>query len=187
MINLLTTTEKQKIRKEYHLLVFSLCIPALFVILLIAIASFLPSFFLTSSNYQTLFAESQSTEVVTKQSQEQEMKKIVSDTNAKIALLKKKDTEGSVRDIFREILESRPSGVYITSFSYSAEPSARGKQTEGVSPSVVVQGKAENRAGLLSFVDILKRKKGFSSVDLPISSLISGTNLSYTLNIAITP
>ncbi|MFA5831540.1 MAG: hypothetical protein WC878_06970 [Candidatus Paceibacterota bacterium] len=185
MINLLTATEKQKIRKEYHLLVFSMCVPTLFFVLLIAILSFLPSFFLTTTNYRTLYAESQSTEVVTKQSQEQEMKKTVSDTNAKIALLKKQDTAGDVQGLFREILESRPYGVYITSFSYGAAAAVREKQSADTSPNIIVRGKAENRADLLSFADVLRKKKSFSSVDLPISSLISGTNLSYVLNIVV--
>jgi Tfp pilus assembly protein PilN len=188
MINLLPTNEKQKFRTEYHLLVASVCLPALSAVLLIAILSFLPTFFLSTTKHQSLFAESQSKEAITKQSQEQEMKKLVSDANAKISLLKQATTTRSAQDLFHKIFESRPSGVYITNFSYnnnSKDSSA--KRVSGASIVISVQGKADDRADLLSFVDVLNKTKSFSSVELPISNLVSGTNLSYSLNIVVSP
>ncbi len=188
MINLLPENEKQKIRKEYHLLVLSVWLPVIFIILGIAIFSFLPSFFLSGQQYGKIFAESQTKEIMTKQSQALEMKRNVNDANMKIALLLKNSTSTeSVRSLFDEIVENRPAGVYITGFSFDRNAGVRppkGKKT--APPSIVLQGRADDRAALLSFVDILNKKKEFSSVDLPLSNLISGTNLPYTLNITVT-
>ncbi|MCX6736376.1 MAG: PilN domain-containing protein [Candidatus Parcubacteria bacterium] len=188
MINLLPENEKQRIRKEYHLLVLSVWLPVIFIILIVAISSFLPSFFLSRLQYQKVLAESQTKEVITKQSQVLEMKRNAKEANTKIALLLKNSTSTeSVLSLFREIVESRPGGVYITNFSFDRNAGIRppkGKKT--ASPSILVQGRADNRAELLSFVDALNKKKDFSSVDLPLSNLISSTNLSYTLNIAVT-
>lgn len=185
MINLLPITEKQKIREGYHLLVLSVCLPTAAIILLLTLASFLPTFFLTISAYQKIFAESQSSEVITKKSQEMEMKKIVNETNTKISLLTDLVPDKSAQGFFREIIESRPLGVYITSYTYD-NTSASSKRA-GNSARIVIQGRAENRAALLSFVDTLNKKKSFSSVELPLSSLISGTNLSYSINITLAP
>ena len=182
MINLLSADEKQKLRERYHFLVLSVCLPALSVILLAAILSFLPTFFLADSNYRSILTESQSKAAVSKQSEEQGMKKVVSDANAKIDLLKMTDDARNAEYFFQEILKSRPSGVYITNFSYDGNlKTSDSKYGTGI----IVQGNADNRTGLLAFVDALKSKKDFSTVDLPISSLITDTNLSYSLNIAV--
>ncbi|MCX6739103.1 MAG: PilN domain-containing protein [Candidatus Parcubacteria bacterium] len=188
MINLLPENEKQKIKKEYHLLVLSVWLPAIFIILTVAIFSFLPSFFLSRLQYQKIFAESQTKEVITKQSQVLEMKRSANDANMKISLLLKNSTSTqSAQPLLREIMESRPSGVYITSFSFDRNAGVRPpKDKKTVPPSIVIQGRADSRAGLLSFVDALNKKKEFSSVDLPLSNLISDTNLFYTLNITVT-
>ncbi len=181
MINLLPITEKQKIRETYRFLVLSMYLIVLSLVLLVAILSFLPSFFITDSKYQKILAESQTKEAIIKQSQEQEIKKIITDTNAKIVLLKSTTTPSS-SNLFYKILESRPVGVYITNFSYDTT-----KKGNSSFSSITMQGTAENRTKLLSFVEVLSKENSFSSVDLPISNLISDTNVSYTLNIAVAP
>lgn len=169
-------------RKAYQIILLSVFLTALSLVLFVAIISFLPNFFIADSKYQKILAESQTKEVMIKQSKEGEMKKIVSDTNAKLLLLHATSTPSAPK-LFREILESRPSGVFITSFSYDFIA----KKGSAAFPGITVSGTAENRSELLSFVESLNKNKSFSSVDLPISNLISDTNVSYTLNITVAP
>jgi len=169
-------------RKAYQMILRSVFLAALSFVLLIAIISFLPNFFIADSKYQKILAESQTKEAVIKQSKEGEMKKLVSDTNAKLLLLHATSTPSAPK-LFREILESRPAGVYITSFSYDIIP----KKGSATSPGITISGTAEDRTELLSFVESLNKDKSFSSVDLPISNLISDTNVPYTINIIVVP
>lgn len=184
MINLLPATEKEKIRKDYRLAVLSVCFSSAFFVLAVAVLSFSPIFFVADSKYQEILAESRTKEVLMKQFQEQEMRKIVAGTNAKIILLKATSTP-SAPQLFRKILDVRPVGVSITGFSYDTA-SSPGKKVNS-SFVIALQGMAESRTALLSFVDALNKEKSFSSVDLPLSNLISDADVSYSLNIMVAP
>lgn len=187
MIDLLPTTEKNAIRQEYRLRVFAVCLGMLFLTLATAVFSFLPTYLFTLSRYETFLTESQSDETQSRISQAKEKETTVQDTNKKIDLLKSGVSSPYVKDIFLDILESKTAGVSITGLSYDSggAVSKKGKDEAVSPPTIGIQGKSSDRGALLAFKDALSRKKEFSSIDLPISSLVKDTELSFSINISI--
>jgi len=188
MINLLPMEEKKKLRDGYRMLVLAVSLPMLSSVLVVALLTLFPSFVLTLSNYEKILNDSKSSEAVTKQAQEQEMKDTVKSVNLKLAILRSASSEIKASAFFEQILRNRSEGVFITALSYEKSPGGTLLSKRNTTPSgpvIALSGYAEKRDDLLSFVSNLKKIKGFSSVDLPISSLVSESDLPYSLNIAV--
>lgn len=189
MIDLLPASEKHAIRKEYHLRVLVVCFAMFSSVLAAMVISFFPTYLFTLSRYGAFLAESQSDEAQNRISQVKEMETTVRETNKKIDLLKSGASVPQVKDIFLEILESESQGVSITALSYDfgGVVSKKGKDNTTTPSSVSIQGKSSDRAPLLAFKDALVQKKEFGSVDLPISSLVKDTDLSFSINLILAP
>jgi hypothetical protein len=189
MIDLLPKPKKNEIRQEYRLRVFVVCLAALSFVLIVVVASSLPTYLFVNSRYQAFLAESQSDETQNRISQVKEIETVVQETNKKIDQIKSGTSVFRVKDLFREILESRNEGIVITRLSYDfgAVPGKKGGESTANISSVSVEGKSSDRANLLSFRDALTQKKEFTTVDLPISSLVKETDLSFSINIKLAP
>lgn len=186
MINLLPIEEKDKNRSDYHRRVLSVCLPLSAGVLFVAIVSLSPAYFFSVRSYEKILKESQSAEVVSKKTQEAEMRSTVRKANEKILLLKKPTAKSGAWDIWNEILKKRVPGVSITGFSYDSETiSSAGQRSKELVTGASIQGVSESREKILAFVNNLKNNANFKSVDLPISSLVSGTDFYYSINIVL--
>lgn len=187
MIDLLPTLEKAAIRKEYYLRVLTACFAMLAFVFLVAAVSFLPTYFFTLSRYGAFLAESESDETQNRISLVKETEMTFLDTNKKIDVLKNGALSVRVQDIFLGILAARVSGITVTGMSYDSGriASKKGKDETVSSPSVDIQGKSSDRTVLLAFKDALAQKKEFTAVDLPISSLVKDTDLSFLINVSV--
>jgi hypothetical protein len=184
MINLLSLDEKKKIRSDYHLRVFSVCLPIFAVILFVATISLIPAYFFAQSSNANILKESQSAEAVSKKIQTAEMKKLVLEANKKILSLVESPTKSGAWDIFNEILTARLPGITITNYEYrKAIPGV--KKGDGAVTSIILQGVAKRREIVQDFSESLRQNKNFVSVDLPISSLVSEANFSYNIKIVV--
>lgn len=187
MIDLLPASKKNAIRKEYRLRIFVVCAAMLSVALAALTLSFFPTYFLVLSRYESLLLESQSDETQNHLSRVKEMETTVQDMNTKIGILQSGASVLRVQDVFDEILESKTRGVTIAGISFDSggSVSKKGKEETGNSPSITVVGKSADRAALLLFKDSLVQKKEFSTVDLPISSLVKDTDLNFSIRISM--
>jgi hypothetical protein len=188
MIDLLPIPEKNAIRKEYHLRVFVVSLAMFSSVLAASVLSFLPTYLFTISRYGAFLSELQSDETQGRISQVKEMEMTVRETNKKIDLLKSGESASNVSSILLGILENKPRGVTITALSYNLGESIVKKGKESATPTAVgITGKSANRASLLAFKDALAQKKEFITVDLPISSLVKDTDLSFSITISMAP
>jgi hypothetical protein len=187
MINLLPTDEKKAIRTEYYWRVLTVCSAMFFLVLLVMVFSFLPTYFFTISRYGAFLSESQSDEIQSQISQVKEMDMAIQETNRKIDLLKNGASSSRVKDVFWEILQSKNKGVALTAFSYDSGSLVSKNGNNGVvSPAnIQLQGVSSDRESLLAFKDALAQKKEFKTIDLPLSSLVKDTNLSFSINISL--
>ena len=76
---------------------------------------------------------------------------------------------------FTKIIESKNTNISLTKFSFS--PGKRGEI------QFLVSGIALDREGLVAFIEELKVKGGFASVESPVSDFAKDKNISFTLNI----
>ncbi len=184
MINLLPTAEKYVIRKEYHLRVVTVCFAMFSFVLVVMVLSYLPTYLAVVSRHETFLAEMQNDKTQGRMSQMKEMEAVIQETNKKIDLLKIGASNPDVPGIFLKILESKTAGLTLTGFSYDfgGYVAQKGKE-EAVPISISVQGRSSDRAALIAFKDALVQQKEFKTVDLPISSLVKETDLSFSIRI----
>jgi hypothetical protein len=189
MIDLLPAPEKNAIRKEYRLRVFTVCFAMLSLVFTIMIISFLPTHLFVISRYEAFLTESESDETQSQLSLVKDRETTVRDTNKKIEILKIGAGTARATDIILNILASKSNGVVITGLTYDfggVISKKAGVETSSP-PSVGITGRSADRAALLAFRDALARRKEFGAVDLPISSLVKDTDLTFSLNLVLTP
>ncbi|MBI2120031.1 MAG: hypothetical protein HYT94_00205 [Parcubacteria group bacterium] len=186
MIDFLPVSEKQALRKEYRLRVFTVCLGMCSVVLVLSILSYLPTYFAVSSQYTESLISSQSPETKDRLSQVKEVEMAVSETNKKIDTLLGGVPTPLVKDIFLDVLQSRPLGVVITHLSYDRGGVVSKKgQNETVSSNIILEGRSLDRKTLLLFKEQLAQKKKFSTIDLPLSSLVKETDLGFTIKLSL--
>jgi len=78
---------------------------------------------------------------------------------------------------FTKIIANKNSNIKITRLSFGI--------TGDDQKQFLVSGVAQNRAGLVSFIDDLKSEAGFISVESPISDFAQDSDISFTLNLKI--
>lgn len=186
MIDFLPTPEKRMFRKEYHLRVLSVFLCMTAFVFILAILSYLPTYFITNSRYNESMLTSQSPETKDKMSQAKEVEAAVTETNKKIATLLADVSTVPLKDVFFDALQNRPPGIILVRLSYDQGGVASKKGKEEVLPPVLVlEGTSPDRQALLLFKDNLSRKKEFSAVDLPLSSLVKETNLTFSIRVTL--
>jgi hypothetical protein len=79
---------------------------------------------------------------------------------------------------FNKITSSKNPSIKITKLSFSLIKQGQGE--------FVVSGVSKNRDGLVSFIEDLKTKVGFTSVESPVSDFAKDSDISFTLTIKLT-
>jgi hypothetical protein len=79
---------------------------------------------------------------------------------------------------FNKIIENKNNNIEITRLSLG-DISLKEK-------IFLISGFAHDRDSLVSFIEDLKTKAGFTSVDMPISDFALDSNIPFTLNVKLT-
>lgn len=111
--------------------------------------------------------------------EEQDASKTIADINKKMALLLGVSTSTNPRsipsEVFESILSLKEGNIKISSLLYDATPERE---------QVVVSGRSLDRDSLARFVESLRQKSGFTTVDLPIHSYVKSTNIDFTITMS---
>lgn len=190
MINLLPVTEKQKIKKIYHMRVLSVCLALASILLVVSVIAFVPSYFTAVTKYEGIAAALDLSRNDSLPSRD-DLKGIVKKANEKVSILQNTDaSHPPVSDVFREIISAK-GGVRLTGFSFGATAaSPKGKKTEGAPSSefhITVHGISKERDDLLAFIKALESNALFESVDFPISNFVKEKDLEFSINITLAP
>jgi len=102
---------------------------------------------------------------------------LIENISFKVSLLQPQETITS-SDILNFLVESRPAGVTITSFSYDK---SQAKETKEIS----IHGLAVDRRALLNLVDTLRDNPAFVEVNLPVRDLTRDVNINFNLKIVV--
>lgn len=190
MINLLPDSNKKEIKKEYYTRLGVVVAIFLSALLVVRIASLLPSYLLISAKHKSFLERSNSAGHQDIQAKRESLEKVVTEINAKVAMLSGPEkATPSPEKVFSEIISKKPSGIQLNSLSYEDATQSGTKRTENASAPqnirLSIVGTAKERNTLLSFVEMLNKDPLFSSVDLPISSLVKDRDLNFTLAVSL--
>ncbi|MCX6731872.1 MAG: hypothetical protein NTX55_02710 [Candidatus Parcubacteria bacterium] len=98
---------------------------------------------------------------------------LIEELNAKISLLDPEQKNiGEKSALTKIILEEKTNKIKINNFSF-------------IEGKILIQGVSDNRQGLLSFIDSLKKKKEFKGVESPVSNLIKEKDIDFRLTIEL--
>ena len=176
MHNLLPFEEKKKIRTAYRFRLGVVAISAIVLIMGINLVLLIPSYMLALSKHDLVAKEVADLE--TQQSSLKEAKEF----DVQIKLVNKKidnfleSGEKVSRlvpsEVLTKIMGVKGAMIKIQNITYDSS----GKQER-----LVLSGKANNRDGLASFVEDLKKTQIFTSVELPISSYVKSVDIDFSV------
>jgi len=176
MFNLLPEEQKKEIYTEYRFRLFILIFIFLVITGIIAIILLAPTLFLSSSEYNNL---AEGLGLLQKETPElensQNLQTTVEKTNNKLTVLQS-GREQTPLLIWSKVIDDKPSGVKINSFSYS-------KKDKKV--VVIIEGRALVRESLISFAKSLEAQKTFENVNLPVSNLAREKNLDFFITFEV--
>ncbi len=178
-MNLLSSVQKDTIRREYLWRLFEVGAFVVITLLLIALVLLLPSGVFLS-------VETMSVENALEQAKNQRAilekdvttQALVKEVRTRLEILRTASSEPpDLSAIFKTVLSHRAFGVSITSLIFDRTP--EGGDTRG---AVTFSGMAETRARLLAFVASLEAEPTLVHIDSPISNLVKDKNIQYVIH-----
>ena len=177
MINLLPIEKKKKVINEQRLRIITFYLYVVGSCFIIALVSLLPSYFPAVVKNHIEHKKLVELNGLPVSELDQETSVIVQNINSKISLIDnaEKNKFLVLENALDEIISKKMPDIKITSFHFDKDKDG-GKK-------IVLKGIAKDRTRLLLFRQALESDKNFSSVDLPISNFVKGTNIDFMLNL----
>ncbi len=174
MSNLLLEKDKKEIFQEFILRFVIVFLLFLFITICISAVALIPSHGLTLSRGVSISDEINVFEKTIDFRQQDSSVGILNKENSKKDSLKESE-DIYVSNFISEIVGVKPSGVKIIGFFYEVNNKGDGY--------LVVRGESEDRNILISFVENLEKKDVFSRIDFPVSNLVKGESVNFSVKI----
>lgn len=172
MLNLLLKEEKQEIKKEYlfrYLTIALFCLSGIFIL---CIGSLIPSYFLLKVDQEVLNQELSVAQDAELNSDRQRLKEKLADLQKTLNIV---DTPSSQISIFiQKITEIQPRDINLLNIDFS---------NDDLGPKILLQGNANTRGSLASFIDSLETVPEFENVNLPFSSFARDSDIPFSITI----
>ncbi|MEK7650836.1 MAG: hypothetical protein AAB364_03160 [Patescibacteria group bacterium] len=176
MINLLTPATKLQLRQEIRHR--RLVVAGFIILALLIVALILGSLILWQLHRETNALATTSSEpdaaALARQATKQELQAASADLQA----IKSLPPRAALTALWRATLASQPASVALAGWRWQA-----GAGTE--SATLEIAGQAATRAGLLQFIETLKRDERFANVESPVSNLIRSKDIDFTLKLTL--
>lgn len=176
MINLLPPAEKQRMKKEYKLRVFTVYFFFIGTALLIALVLLLPSYFLAN----VIEGDAKREVAILENSSESTEREEI---NAELLLIKERlraitkvEDRTELYEVIDTIANVGGNSISISSISYS-------RGFDGEHSTLLLGGIALTRDGLLAFTKTLEENELFAEVNLPVSSLAQDQNIEFNIDV----
>ncbi len=173
MLNLLTESDKQFVRRLYAGRVLIAVFSVSFIASLFGVISLLPPYFLIQSQARAAREQMALVEQSIAAKSDEATNPVLADARRKLTGLSAAVERAPIHSFFETILSLRIAPVHITGLSY---------ETNAAGGAIHVLGVADAREPLTRFVKILAREGSFSAVDLPVSNLAENADISFSVS-----
>lgn len=173
MVNLLPIQQQARLRGRYYLGLLSSFIFLLAVVFFIGAALLAPSYFLAESEAASAVRSLNASAESVKLYQSSGIVRQVSLLKERLMVLTEYQRPASTAVVLSALTGAAPSGIQIQTVTLTFTGSQGGE--------VVVSGKAKTRAALVNFGKKLEENNLFSDAEVPLSGLVSETNLDFSL------
>jgi hypothetical protein len=177
MANLITQKQKKEIKIEYYTRLASVSVLILALLSIFFLAYIVPYYI--SVKEKDLIVAEQFKSVISAENKEnvgESVTRVVNQTLDELKSIELYSRDGLVPSVYlNKIIENKNTGISITRLSFSVPKKGQAQ--------LVVNGISKSREGLVTFIDNLKFKAGFPSVESPISDFARDGEISFTINI----
>jgi len=178
MANLITEKQKKIIKIDYFIRLLSIYLIVPIALLGIFLLAYIIPYYISVSQKNIMVAE-QFKSVINVENKENvgvSASSIMTQTQDEMKAIKLyNNSRLNLSDSLAKIIASKNSNIQITRLSFTFSKSGQA--------IFIVSGISKDREGLVSFIDDLKGKAGFSKVDSPISNFAKNSDISFDLNI----
>lgn len=181
MANLTTEKQKKIIKVDYIIRLFSLSLLVPTSLLgVFLLAYIIPYYFSVSNQNLKVIEQFQSAiNIENKENVGESATRIVTQTIDQLKVIELYNKNNLIPSLyFNKIIENKNSNIVINRLSFNVIKQGQGQ--------FLVSGISKNREGLVSFIDDLKNKALFTSVDSPVSDFAKDSDITFTLNINMT-
>jgi hypothetical protein len=180
MANLITEKQKRVIKIDYLVRLYSVSIFICSLLGLFFLAYVVPYYFAVNKKDQIVAEQFKSfISAENKENIGESANQIVSQTLEEMRAVDLYEKNNFVPSVyFNKIIKNKNSSIEITKLSFSIFDKQQGQ--------FLVSGVAQNREGLVKFIEDLKVKSGFIDIVSPVSDFAKDGDISFTLNIKIT-
>jgi hypothetical protein len=188
MINLLPKKEKDKLHREYRFRLAVVVLSVTFVILLVANIAVVPSFVVSSVKLSITEEQKESLENSESGEKRKELAAVARQANSRVSFLGNSGKTRSPSDALQTILDNKGANVALSTFLYkrgSGQNVEEGGGGKADPATYQVRGMASDRGELTGFRDRLNKSEAFSDVVLPVSNLVSGENIEFTMELKL--
>ena len=177
MINLIPNQEKKRMRRDFYYRLIVLLLFALSNCFLVVTVALLPAYFLSVVKNKTANNKLESQKEERLPVFDDATRASTTDLNKKldsIEAAQKNDFPVSSK-VIDAVLGKKLPGMKITQISYTHD-ATKGK-------TIDIRGTAPSREVLLQFRQAFEGDNAFSSVNLPISNFVKGSNIEFILSV----
>lgn len=170
MLKLLLEKDKKEIKKEYAFRFLNVFLNIFIFILIVYTILTLSNYILVKAEYENTLKYSKQINDSALLQKQKDLEKEIKNINKKAELLGGEKQIPS--EIVAELLSHRNDKIVINNINYSLE-------------KIDVSGIANDRDGLISFVDNLNQSEIFEQTDLPVSNFTKNNNIPFSLSVLI--
>lgn len=174
MLKLLLKEEKNVIKKEYIFRFLTILFFGLSAVIALFLISLVPTYFLLKIDQKVLTQELDVAQDSELNIERKKLKEKLADLQQTLNIVDTPNTEISF--YIQKITERQPRDVSILNLSFEK---VGGKEV------VTVQGNANGRSSLASFIDVLEEVPEFENVNLPFSSFTRDSDIPFSITINI--
>lgn len=178
MANLITEKQKKVVRVDYYTRLFSVFLFVPISLLGIFLLAYIVPYYIAVLKKDVVVAEQFKSVIVVenKENVGESATIIVSQTLEEMKIVDLYNNSNFVPSVyFNKIISNKSSGILINQLTFSGLKDGH--------LLFIVNGVSKNRQDLVTFIQNLKAKAGFTGVDSPISDFARENNISFTLNI----
>jgi hypothetical protein len=179
MANLITEKQHKSLRLEYQIRLGAMALLIIALLGVIFLAYVIPYYISVKKN--DLVVSEQFKSVISIENKENTSESATWVVTKTLDELKAVDLYGKntlvPSESFAKVIGHKNQNIRITRLNFSLNKAGQGQ--------ILVNGIAKNRDGLVTFVEDLKAKGGYTSVESPISDLAKDSNITFTVSLKI--
>ncbi len=174
MLKLLTNEEKINIKKEYVLKLLTVLFFGLAGVFVLILVAFIPSYYILKIDQDVLNQELSVAQDTELNVSKKRLKEKLSNLKQALNIVDTEPTKISV--YIQKITERQPAQINILNMNFSKLDKKE---------SIAVQGNADNRVALVSFISSLEEVEEFGKINLPFSSFTRDSDIPFSITINI--